>query len=86
MSRICQFCLKSAVAGNRVQHHHAKGWRFRAPRSKRQFKPNLRSVKLAYEGEVISATICMKCYKKLRNESSHEVSHHHNHAQHSHAK
>lgn len=66
MSKFCEICEKVTVAGRRIQHHHAKGWRFKAPKTKRVFKPNLRSVTLDVEGKTIKASVCMKCYKKLR--------------------
>jgi ribosomal protein L28 len=45
------------------------GWRYKAPRSIRQFKPNLRNVDLEIDGEVKNVTVCMKCYKKLKKEA-----------------
>jgi ribosomal protein L28 len=66
MSKFCEICEKVTVAGRRIQHHHAKGWRFKAPKTKRVFKPNLRDVALSIDGQTIKATVCMKCYKKLR--------------------
>lgn len=67
MSKVCEICAKSTVAGKRIQHHHSIGWRFKAPKSLRVFKPNLRSVDLDVEGKHVKATVCMKCYKKLRS-------------------
>jgi ribosomal protein L28 len=75
MSKFCEICEKVTVAGRRIQHHHAKGWRFKAPKTKRVFKPNLREVSLDVEGTALKATVCMKCYKKLR--SLHEEEHNH---------
>ncbi len=68
MSKVCEICEKSTVAGKRIQHHHSIGWRFKAPRSKRTFKPNLKKVKVDVDGTTKSMNICMKCYKKLRKE------------------
>lgn len=67
MSKVCEICAKATTAGKRIQHHHSIGWRFKAPRTNRVFKPNLRSVDLDVEGKKVKATVCMKCYKKLRN-------------------
>lgn len=66
MSKYCELCEKSTVAGRRIQHHHSVGWRYKAPRSKRVFKPNLRKVSLELDGKLLKVGICMKCYKKLR--------------------
>ena len=69
MAKVCELCEKSTVAGKRIQHHHSIGWRFKAPRSKRVFKPNLRKVKVDMQGDIKSMYVCMKCYKKLRAEA-----------------
>ncbi|OGC45392.1 hypothetical protein A2400_02055 [candidate division WS6 bacterium RIFOXYB1_FULL_33_14] len=69
MAKVCELCGKSTTAGRRIQHHHSIGWRFKAPRSKRTFKPNLRKIKVDIDGDVQSIYACMKCYKKLRAES-----------------
>ena len=73
MSKVCEICDKATIAGKRIQHHHSIGWRFKAPRSLRVFKPNLRTVQLEVEGKVVRATVCMKCYKKLRSQADAEA-------------
>jgi ribosomal protein L28 len=42
------------------------GWRYKAPHTARQFKPNLRNIDLEIDGVVKNFTICMKCYKRLQ--------------------
>ncbi len=69
MSKICEICTKSTVAGNRIQHKHSVGWRYKAPKTKRQFKPNLRVVEVEIDGVPAKLHACMKCYKKLKKES-----------------
>lgn len=69
MAKVCELCAKSTTAGKRIQHHHSIGWRFKAPKSKRTFKPNLRKVQVDVEGDIQSIYVCMKCYKKLQAES-----------------
>lgn len=56
------------MAGRRIQHHHSVGWRFKAPRSLRTFKTNMRKVDINVGEEVVRADVCMKCYKKLKKE------------------
>ena len=68
MAKVCELCGKSTVAGQRIQHHHSIGWKYKAPRSKRKFKPNLRKAKVNIDGKEKKITVCMKCYKKLRAE------------------
>lgn len=69
MAKVCELCGKSTVAGKRIQHHHSIGWRFKAPKSIRIFKPNVRKIKVDVDGSTKSIYVCMKCYKKLRAES-----------------
>lgn len=69
MAKVCELCGKSTVAGQRIQHHHSIGWKYKAPRSKRQFKPNLRKLKVDIDGNAKRISVCMKCYKKLRAEN-----------------
>lgn len=68
MSKICEICGKSTTSGNRIQHKHSVGWRYKAPKTKRTFKPNLKNIDLDIDGAVMKATVCMKCFKKLKKE------------------
>jgi ribosomal protein L28 len=70
MSKVCEICGKSTVAGNRIQHKHSIGWRYKAPKSKRKFKPNLRKVEIETEDSPVPVKVvaCMKCYKRIRKE------------------
>lgn len=69
MAKTCDFSGKSVVAGRSIQHKHSTGWRFKAPRTTRVFKPNLRSVKVKdAAGKEVKMTIAMKYYKKLRDQ------------------
>lgn len=70
MSKICEICGKSTASGNRIQHKHAGGWRYKAPKTKRTFMPNLKKISVEVDGMPSKLTACMKCYKRLRKESS----------------
>lgn len=69
MAKECFLCGKSTVAGRNIQHHHSIGWRFKAPRTTKQFKPNLRNVDIEVDGKMVKVPVCMKCYKRLRKEA-----------------
>ena len=69
MAKECFLCGKSTVAGRNIQHHHSIGWRFKAPRTTRQFKPNMRNVDIEIDGKTVKVPVCMKCYKRLRKEA-----------------
>lgn len=65
----CDFSGKSVIAGRRIQHHHSQIAKFRAPRSTRVFKPNIREIKvLDSSGKEVKVNIAMKYYKKLRKQ------------------
>ncbi|MCA9376339.1 50S ribosomal protein L28 [Candidatus Nomurabacteria bacterium] len=68
MAKYCELCEKQTVAGRRIQHHHSIQWRFRAPRTTRTFKPNVRKVKMDVDGKVKNVSVCMKCYKRMRKD------------------
>jgi ribosomal protein L28 len=71
MSRVCELTgSKTAFGGN---HKHRRGksggggvWKFKAPNTKRTWKPNLRKVKVEVNGVTKRITVSMKAYKKLR--------------------
>jgi len=69
MSKHCDLCEKITIAGRRIQHHHSIGWRYKAPRTNRVFKPNLRKVDIVVDGKKIKVSTCMKCYKRLRKDA-----------------
>lgn len=68
-TKICAVCGKSNMAGRNIQHHAKGGWRYKAPKTPRTFKPNLRKIDIEVSGEVVRANVCMKCYKKIRKEA-----------------
>lgn len=68
MAKSCELCAKSTISGNRIQHKHSVGWRYKAPKTKRTFKPNLREIAVEVDGVSSKIDVCMKCYKKLRAE------------------
>ena len=69
MSKQCYICGKSTVAGRNIQHHHSIGWRFKAPKTTRTFKPNLKKINIEVDGKEMKVPVCMKCYKRLRKEA-----------------
>ncbi len=66
MSRQCFFCKKKVEFGGSRRHKYGGGWEYRAQRTSRKFKPNLRKIKIEKDGKVQTVDICMKCYKKMR--------------------
>ncbi len=60
---VCSVCGKGAMAGQNIRHPHSGAWATRAPRTKREFKPNLQSVKAAVNGATKRVKVCAKCLK-----------------------
>ena len=55
MARGCDFCGKTAVAGNRVSHAHNV--------TKRRWHPNLKSVRAAAGGSTRRLHACTRCLR-----------------------
>jgi large subunit ribosomal protein L28 len=70
MAKECYICGKSTKAGKNIQHKHSEGWRYKAPKTNRKFKPNFKKITLEVDGKPKKVTICMKCYKRLRKNES----------------
>ncbi len=74
MARECELTGRKTSFGNRKQHRRGSSgsggvWRFKAPKTRRTWKPNLRKVKLNVNGTVRRVTVSMKAYKRLKKES-----------------
>lgn len=63
MANICSVCGKGAMSGQNIRHPHSGAWATRAPRTKREFKPNLQSVKTLVAGAACRVKVCAKCIK-----------------------
>jgi len=63
MARRCDVCQKGVMHGHRKVHKHSKGWRYRAPKTNREWVPNLRKVKITTETTI---KMCMACYRKYQ--------------------
>ncbi len=70
MSMHCDLCGKKTMHGHSIKHKHSKGWKYRAPNTKRTWKPNLRKVKIQdnKSGKISVVTMCMSCYRKYTTE------------------
>lgn len=59
----CSVCGKGTMSGQNIRHVHSGQWATRAPRTKRNFKPNLQSVKTLVAGTTRRVKVCAKCLK-----------------------
>lgn len=56
MARICDICGKGKQVGYSVSHAHN--------RTKREWLPNLQSLRIVKDGTTKRARVCTKCIKK----------------------
>lgn len=71
MSRIDEITgIKTRHGGNRKHRRGSSGsggvWRFKSQRTLRTWRPNLRIVKVLFNGKVEKKKVAMSTYKKLR--------------------
>ena len=63
MALRCDVCDKKTVHGDSHIHRHS-AWRYKAPRTKRTWIPNIRPVKMTVKEGVKEIKMCMACYKR----------------------
>ena len=61
MGRICEICGKGVSVGNNVSHANN--------RTKRLFKPNIKTFKFLIDGQKTKVKLCMTCLKKRKSQS-----------------
>lgn len=74
MARECEITGKKTSFGGNKKHRRGKSgsggvWAFKAPNTKRTWKPNLRKVKVEINGQTKRIKVSMKAYKKMRKEA-----------------
>lgn len=73
MAIVCEICGKKKSVGRSQKHKRGvagKRWRKRAPKTSREFKPNLQKVTLKINGEEKKMRVCAKCIKRIRKYGS----------------
>ncbi len=69
MALRCDVCDKKTAHGDSHIHRHS-AWRYKAPRTKRTWVPNIRPVKIAVTGAVKEVKMCMSCYKRYTKDGA----------------
>ena len=62
MSRVCEICGKRRMLGNTVSHANNK--------TRREFKPNLVSVRAKIDGKVTRVKLCTRCLRSGKIEKA----------------
>lgn len=73
MARKSEISGAKTSFGNAKKHRRGQSgaggrWRFKAPKTRRTWKPNLRKAKVKVNGTVKRMKMTMKDYKKLKQE------------------
>ena len=58
MARVCDICGKGSLLGNRISHAHNV--------SRREWRPNLRSVRAVVNGQTKRMKVCTRCLRSGR--------------------
>ncbi|HEY8490828.1 MAG TPA: 50S ribosomal protein L28 [Dehalococcoidia bacterium] len=59
----CQICGKHTVFGRNIRHRHSGRWERRAPKTNRQFRPNVHKQKVVINGQPVRLYICTRCLR-----------------------
>lgn len=78
MSRKCDLSNRKTSFGHNKKHRRGSSggggvWRFKAQKTKRTWKPNLRKLRVEIDGKPQTIKVSMKMYKRLRKEAAGEL-------------
>ncbi len=59
----CDVCDKHTVFGRNIRHKHSGRWERKAPRTNRQFRPNVHSKRLLVDGQMTRMNVCTRCMR-----------------------
>jgi large subunit ribosomal protein L28 len=59
----CDVCDKRTVFGRNIRHKHSGRWERKAPRTNRQFRPNVHAKRVMIDGRVRRINICTRCLR-----------------------
>ncbi len=64
-SGMCDVCEKTPSFGRNIRHRHSGRWERKAPRTNRQFRPNVQSKRMLIGGLWRRLNICTRCLRTL---------------------
>lgn len=70
MAGTCDVCDKRVKFGRNIRHKHSGRWERKAPRTSRQFRPNVQRKRMFVDGKYQRVNICTRC---LRTEMKHMI-------------
>lgn len=66
----CDVCAKHTMFGRNIRHKHGGRWERKAPRTNRQFRPNVHKKRMLIGGKWQRINICTRC---MRTELKHQM-------------
>lgn len=59
----CDVCDKRTTFGRAIRHKHSGAWRRKAPKTNREFRPNVHKKKMFVEGRWKRINVCTRCLR-----------------------
>lgn len=59
----CDLCPKRTRFGRNIRHQHSGRWERKAPRTNRQFRPNVQKKRLEIDGRMRRVNVCTRCLR-----------------------
>ena len=59
----CDLCPKITKFGRNIRHKHSGRWERKAPRTNREFRPNVQRKRLLIDGRMRRVNVCARCLR-----------------------
>ena len=66
----CDLCKRVPAFGRNIRHKHSGRWERKAPRTNRQFRPNVQSKRMLENGVWRRRNVCTRCLRSGRVEKA----------------
>jgi large subunit ribosomal protein L28 len=63
MAGKCDVCDKRVTFGRNIRHKHSGRWERKAPRTNREFRPNVQSRRMLIDGRIQRVNVCTRCMR-----------------------
>ena len=63
MAGKCEVCDKRVAFGRNIRHKHSGRWERKAPRTSREFRPNVQKKRMLVDGRWQRVKICTRCLR-----------------------
>ena len=70
----CDLCDKVTRFGRNIRHKHSGRWERKAPRTNRQFRPNVHRKRLLIDGRWRRLNVCTRCLRTQMKQPAEIVS------------